>query len=195
MTAEVLNNNVVVEEQSKTSPVSLDEFLRTIQKPAYRMAQLSTHNTEEALDIVQDAIVKLLQNYRHKPVSELKPLFYSILSSKLTDWHRKKQFRSKFDWLFTHQEDEANPLENLASEFAMSHEELITNEREMVYLVSALSDLTERQRQVVLLRHWHGFSVLETADILKCSAGSVKTHLHRATQSLRQRQIELENES
>ena len=93
MTAEVLNNNVVVEEQSKTSPVSLDEFLRTIQKPAYRMAQLSTHNTEEALDIVQDAIVKLLQNYRHKPVSELKPLFYSILSSKLTDWHRKKELK------------------------------------------------------------------------------------------------------
>ena len=195
MTAEVLNNNCMIEEQSVASPVSMDEFLRSIQKPAYRMAQLSTHNTEDALDIVQDSIVKLIQNYGHKPVTELQPLFYRILSSKLTDWHRKKQFRSKFDWLFSNQEEQANPLENLANEFAMTHEDLLSNEREMVDLVLALTELTERQRQVVLLRHWHGFSVSETADILKCSAGSIKTHLHRATQSLRQRQVELENES
>ncbi len=195
MNTEILNNNLMVDVTAVTEQATLDDFLRSIQKPGYRMAQLSTRNTEEALDVLQDAILKLLQNYRHKPVAELKPLFYSILTSKLTDWHRKRQFRSKFNWILNQQEDEADPIENMAAEFDMSTEQLLSTEREMVTLVSAISELSERQRQALLLRHWHGYSEQETASIMQCSTGSVKTHLHRAIHTLRECDVNLESES
>ena len=163
----------------------MDDFLRSVQKPAYRMASLSTQNKDDALDIVQDSMVKLLQNYSDKPANELKPLFYRILSSKLTDWHRKRQFRSKFHWLLGNQDEEQNMLENIAVDLGMSVEQTLSHERDMVDLLNALSDLSERQRHVVILRHWQGFSVQETADIMSCSTGSVNTHLHRAVQILK----------
>ena len=68
-------------EQQRVSVGTMNEFLRQVQKPAYRMAKLSTQNTEDALDLVQDAMMKLVQNYQDKPVNELKPLFYRILTS------------------------------------------------------------------------------------------------------------------
>ena len=185
MTAEVLDTNITENIYSKACPHTMDDFLRSIQKPAYRMASISTQSREDALDLVQDAMVKLLQNYSDKPAEELKPLFYRILSSKLTDWHRKRQFRSKFHWLLGSQDEEHNLIETIAVDLGLSIEDALVQEQDMVELFTALSELSERQRQVVLLRHWQGFSVQETADILNCSTGSIKTHLHRATQMLK----------
>ena len=185
MTAEILNTNITRVNLDEVSPQMIDEFLRSIQKPAYRMASISTRSREDALDIVQDAMVKLLHNYSDKAVDELKPLFYRILSSKLIDWHRKRQFRSKFHWILGAQDDENNLIENLATDLGLTIEETLEKEQQMVALVTGLSDLSERQRQVIILHYWQDFSVQETANILNCSSGSVKTHLHRARQMLK----------
>ena len=164
--------------------MSMDEFLRSIQKPAYRMAKLSTLNNDDALDLVQDAMAKLFEKYADKPTNELKPLFYTILSSKLKDWHRKRAFRQQFHVLLGKADEEGNPIELLANDFAQSQEDWLADKRQMSEVLVALSQLSEKQRQVLLFRSWQGFSVAETAKIMQCSEGSVKTHLHRANQAL-----------
>lgn len=182
--AEVLHTDSEEQTQGIMRPNSMDEFIRSTQKMAYRIAFLSTRNREDALDVVQDTIVKLIQNYRGKPVDELKPLLFRILNTKLTDWHRKRIFRSKFHRFLGTQDDDQNLLENIAVDLGLDVEQTLEHERDMVELLTALSELSERQRQVVILRHWQGFSVQETADILNCSQGSIKTHLHRALNAL-----------
>lgn len=164
--------------------MSMDEFLRSVQKPAYRMAKLSTLNNDDALDLVQDAMAKLFEKYSDKPTAELKPLFYTILSSKLKDWHRKRAFRQQFHVLLGKPDEEGNPIELLANDFAQTQEDWLSDKRQMSEVLLALSQLSEKQRQVILFRSWQGFSVADTAQIMNCSEGSVKTHLHRANQAL-----------
>ena len=55
------------------------------------MAQIATRNSDDALDIVQDSMIKLTQSYSDKPSIEWKPLFYRILSNRITDWHRQQK--------------------------------------------------------------------------------------------------------
>jgi RNA polymerase sigma-70 factor (ECF subfamily) len=185
MTAQVeLTDAIEPQLESRLSVAAMNDFLKRIQKPAYRMAKLSTRNTEDALDIVQDAMLKLLQKYPDKPERELKPLFYRILTTKLTDWHRKRNFRNQFHWFFSDEQENDKPLENLASDFNQSPEYLLENEQDMISILQGLMALSERQRQVFILRQWQGFSVEETAAIMNCSSGSVKTHLHRANQAM-----------
>lgn len=188
MTAQIdsIDANAQIEPKSvhRLSVAAMNEFLRQIQKPAYRMAKLSTHNTEDALDLVQDAMMKLVQKYPDKPEAELKPLFYRILTTKLTDWHRKRNFRNQFHWFFSSAQDDENPLENLASDFDRSPENLLESEQDMMAVLQGLMELSERQRQAFILRQWQGFSVEETASIMNCSKGSIKTHLHRANQAM-----------
>jgi len=181
-----LTAGLVINETSENSEqtMTLDEFLRSVQKPAYRMAKLSTLNNEDALDLVQDAMAKLIEKYTHKPIGELKALFYTILSSKLKDWHRKRVFRSQFHVLLGQVEEAGNPIELLANDFAQTPEDWLSDNRQMAEVLSALSQLSEKQRQVILFRSWQGFSVEQTAQIMNCSQGSIKTHLHRANQAL-----------
>jgi len=166
------------------SYTDMDSFLQSVQSKAYRMAKLSTLNTEDALDMVQDAMFKLIKNYSDKPVAELRPLFYTILSSTLKDWHRRRVFRNQFHYFFSDKEYDTNPIESLADDFAQSSEQWLSNQQDVSKLLLALSELSERQRQTFLLRAWQGFSVKETAKIMSCSEGSVKTHYFRANKLL-----------
>lgn len=160
---------------------TLDDFLAEIEKPAYRMAEISTRNPDDSLDIVQDAMIKFVEKYSHKPVGQWRPLFYAILNSRITDYHRKSSLTGRiFRWLGADDELEtldtrggsAGPVEVLAEVLALEQ------------LQKGIDTLSVRQKQVFMLRTWQGFSVAETAKILGCSEGSVKTHLSRATEVL-----------
>ena len=160
---------------------SLDSFLETVEKSAFRMADIATRNPDDALDIVQDAMIKLVEKYSAKPVKEWRPLFFAILNSRIIDYHRKKTLTSRiFSWIDAKKDDEKPELESIVSEPLALLEEQFTIEQ----LEVALEGLPTRQQQVFMLRTWQGFSVVETAEILDCSEGSVKTHLSRATQTL-----------
>jgi len=159
----------------------LDRFLSEVERPAFRMADISTRNPDDALDIVQDAMIKWVQKYSHKPQKEWRPLFYTILNSRITDYHRKTTLTGRlFSWLGS---DEAlaqiDAAPSSAGPFEMLSEQ-ITLER----FLAALDQLSARQQQVFMLRTWQGFSVAETAKMLTCSEGSIKTHLSRATDKL-----------
>ena len=162
----------------------LADFYRQIEQRAFRMAVIETRQTSEALDLVQDAMESLMKKYLSRPSAEWRPLFYRILQNKIKDWHRRGRFRSMFQSADSDDID-MNALEVKANVSQTTPEEQLTGDLSMQRLQTALNQLSVRQRQTFLLRIWEGFNEKETAQIMKCSKGSVKTHLSRAMQSLK----------
>lgn len=167
---------------------SLDRFLAQVQGRAYRIAQIATNNPDDALDLVQDAMFKLVEKYAARGEEEWAPLFYSILQSRINDWHRRSSVRNRFrSWLGMGKDDEAeDPLEQIPDEAQRSPEQHVQMGASMDKLQSALQALPLRQQQVFLLRVWEGLDVRETALAMACAEGSVKTHYSRAIHTLRE---------
>jgi RNA polymerase sigma-70 factor (ECF subfamily) len=166
---------------------AMNQFLASVEKKAFRMAQMATKNREEALDIVQDAMLGL-QRYHDKPNNEWKPLFYTILQSRINDWHRKNIVRSKImvavKW-FKDDEDQADIVEIAVADRASEPLDRLAQRDTTEAIIQALELLPLRQQQAFMLRAWEGFSVAEAAGIMSCSQSSVKTHYSRALQAMR----------
>ncbi len=162
----------------------LNRFLASVERQALRIAEINLGNRDDALDAVQDAMLKLATRYAKRPGSEWKPLFYRILNNRITDTHRqrtrsRKVFqppRSSFD------EDWQPEAQAPAS---VQPQGQLERRAAMERLDSALAELPMRQRQVFLLRIWEGLDVAQTARAVGCGSGSVKTHLSRAMAALR----------
>jgi RNA polymerase sigma-70 factor (ECF subfamily) len=163
----------------------LEPFLRGVERRALRMAEFATGDRDEALDLVQDAMLAFARNYGARPGAEWPPLFWRVVDSRLNDWHRRQRVRRSV-WFRGAREDEhedvlvaapdarePGPLARLADGEAAEA------------LDAALRQLPLRQRQAFLLRLWEGLDVAATATAMRCSEGSVKTHLSRALANLR----------
>ncbi len=157
-----------------------------MQGRAYRIAQIATRNPDEALDLVQDAMFKLVEKYATRNENEWAPLFYSILQSRINDWHRRSSVRNRFrGWLGRGEDETEDPLQQVPDEAQRSPEQNVQMGASMERLESALQALPLRQQQVFLLRAWEGLDVRETALAMACAEGSVKTHYSRAVHTLR----------
>lgn len=166
---------------------AIDRFLREVERRALRMAEFATRQREEALDLVQDAMFTFVRRYSSHPPVEWPPLFWRVLDSRIHDWHRRRRARGRWlGWLERGDDDaaadafaslpdpaEPGPLARLADGEAAAAIEV------------ALQALPLRQRQAFLLRLWEGLDVAATAKAMRCSEGSVKTHLSRALVNLR----------
>ena len=159
-------------------------FLATVEHKAYRMALFAVKNRDDALDIVQDAMLQLVQRYSEKKSDEWPPLFYRILENRITDTHRQKRW-SKLFMPWRDSDDEGMPTDAIADVRQLSQPERLQQNRAMQRLQTALQNLPLRQQQVYLLRHWEGLDVKQTATAMACSEGSVKTHLSRALSTLK----------
>jgi RNA polymerase sigma-70 factor (ECF subfamily) len=167
----------------------LDKFLAEVERRAFRMAQVALRDPDDALDVVQDAMLKLARNYGTKPSEEWRPLFYRILQNGIRDLQRRRTVRKKLmAWLPGAKEDPDNeaqdPLESVA-DGAPDAPELLMQREAMQRLESSLRALPARQREAFMLRNFEGLDVAETAQAMGCSEGSVKTHYSRAIHSLR----------
>lgn len=167
---------------------AIDHFLAGVERRALRIAQIATGNDDEALDLVQEAMVRLVQHYADRDDSEWGPLFHCILQSRIRDWYRRTKVRNRWREWFGHNpesdENSDDPLETVADPSAGPDEEL-RRKRAGSALIAALRTLPLRQQQAFLLRIWEELDVAQTAAAMKCSEGSVKTHLFRALRSLR----------
>ncbi len=165
-------------------PASLDQFLASVERRAFRMAELALGHREDALDAVQEAMIKLV-GYRERPAEEWTPLFWSILRRQVTDRHRRNTVRRRvMTFLGRGDEDREDPLEMLpdpGEDPARRH----ADAEAWAALGRALRQLPRRQREAYLLRELQGLDVAETAAAMGCSDGSVKTHLSRAMAALR----------
>lgn len=169
------------------SKQELDQFLSSVERRAFRMAEIATGNSDDALDILQDAMYKLVQKYASRDPNEWGPLFQTILQSRINDWHRRNKVRNRFRvWLGRKDEEAAvDPIQELARPEQSSSEQHLQMERNVDKLIAAIRKLSSRQQQVFMLRVWEGLDVAQTAKIMKCSQGSVKTHYSRAIHGIR----------
>jgi len=166
---------------------TLDEFLKSVERRALRMAELATLNRDEALDLVQDAMFGFVRHYAAKPAADWAPLFYRVLDSRLHDWHRRRQVRSRWlaAWLHDPQDAGADAIAQAPDVSDPGPLLRLAGSEAAHALDAALAKLPLRQRQAFLLRVWEGFDVAATAAAMRCSQGSVKTHLSRALTALR----------
>jgi RNA polymerase sigma-70 factor (ECF subfamily) len=167
----------------------LNAFLAGVERRAYRIAQMSVRDREDALDIVQGAMLRLATGYGRRPASEWKPIFYRILCNGIRDFQRRRAVRARiFALLPGRWSDEGDEGEDPAVRVADGAPEpamrAVTDEA-MTRLESALVELPLRQRQAFTLRCLEGMDVSETAAAMSCSEGSVKTHYFRALKALR----------
>ena len=171
---------------------SMQTFLAAIEGRAFRIAQFATGNRDDALELVQEAMVKLAQNYAGKAAEEWNPLFYSILQTRIRDWQRRQAVRNRFRTWFAWNEDEAeDALEQYPAADSSEPSTRLENAQFMTRLDQELSALPYRQQQVFLLRVWEGLDISQTAAAMQCSESSVKTHHARALQKLREQLEEL----
>ena len=172
----------------------LSEFLKSVEKRAFKRSVYHVRNEEAALDIVQDSMLKLAEHYGDKPTSELPMLFQRILSNCTLDWFRRQKTRNA---LFSSMSNFDGPGED-GTEFdlleayigpdngerAESAEDLTRRAQIFKGIEEEIEALPARQREAFLMRYWEEMDVAETAAAMGCSEGSVKTHCFRAVQTL-----------
>ena len=166
----------------------LNRFLAEVERRALRIAEIGVRNRDDALDLVQDAMVKLVQKYGDRSSDEWTPLFYRILQNGVRDWHRRQVVRNRVMVWFGRgkQGDEEYDVVAAAPDpIGRSPDEELQNSEAMDSLEDAVGSLPARQREAFMLRTFEGLDVAGTAVAMGCSEGSVKTHYSRAIHSLR----------
>ena len=146
-----------------------------------------------ALDIVQDAMLKLAERYGDRPAEEFPMLFQRILQNTIRDYYRRQKVRSFWTTLMSslmpqHDGEDFDPLDTLQDDDNDSQparpEEALSQSQLIAVIEEALGELPARQREAFLLRYWEEMDTAETAAVMGCSEGSVKTHCSRATHAL-----------
>jgi RNA polymerase sigma-70 factor (ECF subfamily) len=174
----------------------LSDFLESVERRAFKQAVYAVRKDEAALDIVQDAMIKLAEKYGDKPPAELPLLFQRILQNTIHDYFRREKVRDTWVSLFsslgkdTEDADGFDILETYeaeeGSEAAESSADKVEREQVLAVIDQEIQKLPGRQREAFLMRYWQDMDVAETAAAMGCSEGSVKTHCSRATHTLAQ---------
>jgi RNA polymerase sigma-70 factor (ECF subfamily) len=167
----------------------LNQFLAEVERRALRIAEIGVRDRDEALDIVQDAMIKLVRHYSERSNEEWTPLFYRILQNGVRDWHRRQVVRNRVMGWFGRRPSGDNDYDAIATApdpIGRSPDEELQNDEAMQRLEAAVRDLPTRQREAFMLRMFEGLDVAGTAVAMGCSQGSVKTHYSRAVHSLRE---------
>jgi RNA polymerase sigma-70 factor (ECF subfamily) len=171
----------------------LSDFLKSVEKRAFKRSLYHVRNQESALDIVQDSMMKLAEHYGDKTPAELPMLFQRILSNCTLDWFRRQKtrqavFSTMSDFETEGDEGEFNLLETLNAQnhtnLTESSESATQRAQILLQIETEIQALPQRQREAFLMRYWEELDVAETATAMGCSEGSVKTHCSRAVLAL-----------
>ena len=168
----------------------LNQFLAEVERRALRIAEIGVRDRDEALDLVQEAMIKLARNYSDRPADEWPPLFYRILQNGVRDWHRRQKVRNRVMVWFgrgTSSDDEYDVVQQAPDPTGRTPDEELANSEAMQRLEVAVHALPGRQREAFMLRTFEGLDVAGTAVAMGCSEGSVKTHYSRAVHTLREK--------
>lgn len=166
-----------------------DRFLADVERRALRIAEIGVRNRDDALDIVQDAMLRLTRRYSSRPAQEWTPLFYRILNNGVRDWHRRNAVRRRVMVFIGRSPDDEpgyDPVAEAADPDGRTPDDTLAAEQAMDVLERALRRLPARQREAFMLRTFEGLDTGGTARAMGVTAGSVKTHYFRALQTLRE---------
>jgi RNA polymerase sigma-70 factor (ECF subfamily) len=174
-------------QRASETTATLDAFLAQVERRAFRMAELQLRQREDAMDAVQDAMLRLVRYYREKPAQEWAPLFWGILRRRIVDLQRRRKVRSiVVSWFGGGRDNQGDempvwePVDPGQDPLGRLHD--VESYADMT---TALRKLPTRQREAFILRMLEGLNGAETAQAMGCSEGSVKTHLSRAMHQLR----------
>ncbi len=169
----------------------LSDFLAQVERRAFKQTVYAMRDDHAALDIVQDAMLKLAEKYGSRPAEEYPMLFQRILQNTMRDYWRRQKTRNLWTTLFSsfgsndEDDDERDPLEILGSEDSSDTPDTQVERSQTIAIIeNALQELPTRQREAFILRYWEDMDVAETAAAMGCSQGSVKTHCSRAVRAL-----------
>jgi RNA polymerase sigma-70 factor (ECF subfamily) len=172
----------------------LNDFLKSVERRAFKRTAYAVRDEDAALDIVQDAMIRLSQSYADRPSSEWPMLFQRILSNATLDWFRRQKVRNAVflnigDLEASVDGDDSGDfdlLESLNAEVAATEgaDDAASRTEMLAQIEDEIAKLPARQREAFLLRYWEELDVAETAAAMGCSEGSVKTHCSRAVQAL-----------
>ncbi|MGB7182703.1 MAG: RNA polymerase sigma factor [Burkholderiaceae bacterium] len=173
----------------------MDQFLASVERRAFKQAMFAVRDEHTALDIVQDAMLKLVKSYGGKPVEELGPLFQRILKNVVTDHFRRQKVRNTWTTLLSALSpggaddiSERDILESLEPADVRWQDESAADQvdrsQTLTIIENEIKKLPKRQREAFMMRYWEELNVAETAMAMGCSEGSVKTHCSRATRTL-----------
>jgi len=170
----------------------LSDFLAGVERRAFKHAMFALRDSDSALDVVQDAMLRLASRYGTRPPDELPMLFHRILQNAITDHFRRQRVRSLWTTpLSSLQNDENGEQTETEALEALDlgsdvDETASTVERAQLRTIldEEIARLPRRQREAFLLRYWEDLNVAETAEAMGCSEGSVKTHCSRAAHTL-----------
>jgi RNA polymerase sigma-70 factor (ECF subfamily) len=170
----------------RAAPASMNAFLAQVERRAFRMAELNLGHREDAMDAVQDAMLRLVKHYSEKPAQEWTPLFWGILRRRIVDLQRRRKVRSiMVGWLGGKDDDGEDLPAWEPADTGPGPLERLNDAQSYADMAAAVKLLPQRQREAFMLRVLEGLDVAETAQAMGCSEGSVKTHLSRALQRLR----------
>ncbi|HRF13003.1 MAG: RNA polymerase sigma factor [Candidatus Accumulibacter phosphatis] len=170
----------------------LSDFLTAIERRAFKQAMFAVRNEESALDIVQDTMMKLAEKYGDRPQTELPMLFQRILQNTIRDYYRRSKVRSLWTTLLSSlspsDDEDYDPLETISGESGSYSPQTPDGQLQQTQILAIIEkeieSLPARQREAFLLRYWEDMDVAETASVMGCSEGSVKTHCSRANHAL-----------
>jgi RNA polymerase sigma-70 factor (ECF subfamily) len=174
----------------------ISDFLASVERRAFKQAVYAVRDDEAALDIVQDAMLKLAEKYAEKPSAELPPLFQRILQNVIHDHFRRQKVRNLWTTLLSSLQPtssdrdggDSDPLETLLpgenNEMAENAANIVESGQIVRIIEAEIERLPNRQREAFIMRYWQDMDVAETAAAMGCSEGSVKTHCSRATHTL-----------
>lgn len=190
-------------DKTNHSELALETFFSAQGSKPFHIAQSALWDRELAMDTVQDSMLRLVENYRTRPASEWPALFYTILNNRINDMRRKRMLEqgkhrlvSLTGMFHDHQEQHDGITEyELAADsrndgITAPESDLVADELKS-RISRAVQELSERQRQVFILREWRGMTIQETAEILGCSENSIKQHHFRAMRELRKQLAEV----
>ena len=172
---------------------ALNDFLISVERRAFKRAAYAVRDDDAALDIVQDAMIRLSQSYAERPQSEWPMLFQRILSNAILDWFRRQKTRNAVftnlgDLEASHSDEDGHfdllAVFNLDDVGTESADASASRAEVLAQIEEEINKLPARQREAFLLRYWEELDVAETAAVMGCSEGSVKTHCSRAVHAL-----------
>jgi len=173
------------------SSQELSDFLRDVERRAYKQTVYAVRDDHAALDIVQDAMLKLAEKYADNPVTEYPMLFQRILQNTMRDYWRRQKVRNLWTSLLSSfgagkdGEEDHDPLDTIDVEDESSNPMIQLERSQTIKIIEkAIEKLPARQREAFILRYWEDMDVAETAEMMGCSEGSVKTHCSRAVHTL-----------
>jgi RNA polymerase sigma-70 factor (ECF subfamily) len=170
---------------SASKRAAMDAFLSDVERRAFVIARTSLANESDALDVVQEAMIRLVRKYAGRDAQQWRPLFYRILRNRIIDLQRKRTVRRRVMVQAPVAEGQTDPLEQAPAHPGEQPDRQAMADQALASLQAAVLLLPHRQQQAFLLRIAEGLDVAQTAVAMGCSEGSVKTHYSRAIHALR----------